>query len=69
MKIVSTNCIEEAPTPVGFTKHSEERSVNQDGLVKGVVTLTIGKESDVTSSFAEDNSEASLDDFPLQFLF
>ena len=48
-----------------FNKHSEEGSVGQDKKVKGVVNLAIGKELFVASSFAEDNSEASLEHFPL----
>ncbi len=47
-----------------FNKHSEEGSVNQNGQVKGVAILAIGKELAVASSFAEDNSEASLQYFP-----
>ena len=51
-----------------FTKHSEEVSVSQDRQVEGVVILAIGKELVVASSFAEDNSEASLSYFPSQGL-
>ena len=64
MKIISTKSHRESAYTRRFTKHSEEGSVDQDRQVEGVVALTIGKELDVASSFAEDNSEASLEYFP-----
>ena len=66
MKIISTKSHQESAYIRRFTKHNEEGSVNQDGQVEGVVTLAIGKELAVASSFAEDNSEASLQYFPSQ---
>ena len=64
MKIFSTKSSLESAYTRRFNKHSEEGSVSQDREVKGVVTLAIGKELFVASSFAEDNSEASLEYFP-----
>ena len=64
VKIFSTESSLESAYIRRFNKHSEEGSVNQDKKVKGVVNLAIGKELFVASSFAEDNSEASLQYFP-----
>ena len=64
MKIFSTKSYQESAYTRRFTKHSEEGSVDQDRQVEGVVALAIGKELAVTSSFAEDDSEASLQYFP-----
>ena len=67
MKIISDISLQESAYIRRFTKHSEEGSVSQDRQVEGVVTLAIGKELVVASSFAEDDSEASLQYFPSDF--
>ena len=64
MNIISTKSRQENAYNRRFNKHNEEESVSQDGQIEGVAILAIGKELALASSFAEDNSEASLEHFP-----